>query len=66
MDAPVEFVKQLLPSVVNVHATVPRGHPSTRILGDERMGSGLVVDATGLVLTVNYVCCNVHRAIPMR
>ena len=55
MDAPVEFVKQLLPSVVNVHATVPRGHPSTRILGDERMGSGLVVDATGLVLTVNYV-----------
>jgi S1-C subfamily serine protease len=55
MDAPVEFVKRLLPSVVNVHATVPRGHPSTRILGDERMGSGLVVDATGLVLTVNYV-----------
>ena len=55
MDAPVEFVKQLWPSVVNVHATVPRGHPSTRILGDERMGSGLVVDATGLILTVNYV-----------
>ena len=55
MDAPVEFVKQLLPSVVNVHATVPRQHPSTRILGDERMGSGLVVDAAGLVLTVNYV-----------
>jgi S1-C subfamily serine protease len=55
MDAPVEFVKQLLPSVVNVHATVPRQHPSTRILGDERMGSGLVVDSAGLVLTVNYV-----------
>lgn len=55
MDASVEFVKSLLPSVVNVHATVPRQHPSTRILGDERMGSGLVVDAAGLVLTVNYV-----------
>jgi S1-C subfamily serine protease len=55
MDAPVEFVKQLLPSVVNVRATVPRQHPSTRILGDERMGSGLVVDSAGLVLTVNYV-----------
>jgi len=54
MDAPVEFVKQLLPCVVNIHATVPRQHPSTRILGDERMGSGLVVDA-GLVLTVTYV-----------
>jgi len=55
MDAPVTFVKRLLPSVVNIHATVPRQHPSTRILGDERMGSGLVVDAAGLVLTVNYV-----------
>jgi S1-C subfamily serine protease len=55
MDASVEFVKSLLPSVVNIHATVPRQHPSTRILGDERMGSGLVVDSAGLVLTVNYV-----------
>jgi S1-C subfamily serine protease len=55
MDASVEFVKSLLPSVVNIHATVPRQHPSTRILGDERMGCGLVVDSAGLVLTVNYV-----------
>jgi serine protease Do len=55
VDASVEFVKSLLPSVVNIHATVPRAHPSTRILGDERMGSGLIVDGGGLVLTVNYV-----------
>jgi S1-C subfamily serine protease len=55
MDAPVEFVKSLLPTVVSIHATVPRQHPSARILGDERMGSGLVVDAAGLVLTVSYV-----------
>jgi S1-C subfamily serine protease len=54
MDASVEFVKSLLPSVVHIHATVPRQHPSTRILGDERMGSGVVVEP-GLVLTVNYV-----------
>jgi S1-C subfamily serine protease len=55
VDTPVEFVKQLLPSVVNIHATVPRQHPSARILGDERMGSGLIVDAAGLILTMNYV-----------
>jgi S1-C subfamily serine protease len=54
MDASVEFVKSLLPSVVHIHAAVPRQHPSTRILGDERMGSGVVVEP-GLVLTVNYV-----------
>jgi len=55
MDAPVEFVKELLPSIVNVHTTVPRAHPSARILGEERMGSGVVVDSSGLLLTVNYV-----------
>jgi S1-C subfamily serine protease len=55
VDASVEFVKTLLPTVVSIHATVPRQHPSARILGDERMGSGLVVDGGGLILTVNYV-----------
>jgi S1-C subfamily serine protease len=55
VDAPVEFVKALLPSIVNIHATVPKAHPSARILGEERMGSGVVVDASGLLLTVNYV-----------
>ena len=55
MDASVELVKHLLGSVVHIHAEVPSSHPSTRILGDERMGSGTVVDPAGLVLTVNYV-----------
>src|SRR5918992_3748608 len=55
MDASVEFVKHLLQTVVNIHATVPRDHPSSRILGNERMGSGVVVDTSGLILTVNYV-----------
>jgi len=54
MDVSPEFVKELLPSIVNIHATVPKGHPSIRILGDERMGSGVVVEG-GLILTVNYV-----------
>ena len=55
MDAPIEFVKELLPSIVTIHTTIPRAHPSSRILGEERMGSGVVVDASGLLLTVNYV-----------
>jgi serine protease Do len=55
MDASVEFARHLLQTVVNVHATVPRAHPSSRILGNERMGSGVIVDPSGLVLTVNYV-----------
>jgi S1-C subfamily serine protease len=55
MDASVELVKHLLGSVVHIHAEVPSSHPSTRIMGDERMGTGTVVDAAGLILTVNYV-----------
>jgi S1-C subfamily serine protease len=55
MDAPVPLVKFLLETVVNLHATVPRDHPSASILGQERMGSGVVVDEGGLILTVNYV-----------
>src|SRR4030095_2361441 len=54
MDASVDFVKELLPTIVNIHATVPKGHTSARILGDERMGSGVVVEG-GLILSVNYV-----------
>lgn len=55
MDAAVPLVKVLLETVVNLHATVPRDHPSAAVLGDERMGSGVVIDDAGLILTVNYV-----------
>ena len=55
MDAPVTLVKHLLESVVNLHATVPRDHPSASILGDDRTGTGVIVAESGLILTVNYV-----------
>lgn len=55
MDASVDVVKHVLPSVVHIHTEVPSAHPSARILGDERMGTGTVVGRDGLILTVNYV-----------
>ncbi|HEU4439743.1 MAG TPA: S1C family serine protease [Methylomirabilota bacterium] len=55
MDASVEIVKHLLASVAHIHAEIPSAHPSTRHLGDERMGTGTIVDPAGLILTVNYV-----------
>jgi S1-C subfamily serine protease len=55
MDASVELVKRLLASVVHIHTEVPSAHPSTRMLGDERMGTGIIIDPSGLILTVNYV-----------
>jgi serine protease DegS len=55
MDARVGLVKDLVGAVAHIHTEVASSHPSTRILGDERMGSGVVIDPAGLVLTVNYV-----------
>lgn len=55
MDVSVELVKRLVQTVVNIRVAVPRQHPSARILGTERMGSGVVVDPGGLILSVNYV-----------
>jgi S1-C subfamily serine protease len=55
MDASVELVKRLVPSVVHIHTEVPAAHPSAGVLGEERVGSGAIVDSAGLILTVNYV-----------
>src|SRR5260370_33135496 len=55
MDVSVERVNHVFRSVVHLRVTVPREHPSTRILGDERLGSGVIVDSSGLILSVNYV-----------
>ena len=55
MDASVDFARYLLGTIVNLHAVVPKNHPSARILGNERMGSGVIASSDGLILTVNYV-----------
>ena len=61
MDASVDFARHLLQTVVSLHVSVPRTHPSARILGNERMGSGVVIDPAGLILTVNYVVMGARR-----
>lgn len=55
MDASCELVKRVLPATVNLHVQVAPNHPSRLALGDERMGSGCLIDPRGYVLTVNYV-----------
>jgi S1-C subfamily serine protease len=55
VNAAVGLIERVLPATVHIAAQIPEAHPSARLLGTERMGSGVVVDASGLVLTVNYV-----------
>lgn len=49
------LIHAIVPTTVDVHATIPEDHPSTKNLGSERTGSGTIVDPDGYILTVNYV-----------
>jgi S1-C subfamily serine protease len=55
MDAPVELAASVVPATVTIHARVPEQHPSAQILGQDRMGTGSVLDNQGHILTVNYI-----------
>jgi S1-C subfamily serine protease len=55
MNASVKLIELVLPATVALRAEVPETHPSAEILGTERLGTGVVIDPDGLVLTVNYV-----------
>jgi len=55
VNAAVSLMGKVLPATVHIRAEIPDVHPSSRILGTERMGTGTIIDADGLVLTVNYV-----------
>ncbi|MFQ5666851.1 MAG: S1C family serine protease [Candidatus Binatia bacterium] len=51
----MKLIELVLPATVALRAEVKETHPSARILGTERLGSGVVVDSAGLILTVNYI-----------
>ncbi|HSP97594.1 MAG TPA: S1C family serine protease [Candidatus Dormibacteraeota bacterium] len=55
MNATVQLLHSVLPASVGLRVRINTAHPSAQILGTDRMGSGTIVDAAGIVLTVNYV-----------
>jgi len=55
MNASVRLIERVVPATVAVSVEVPDTHPSAPILGTERLGTAVVVDRNGLLLTVNYV-----------
>lgn len=55
MNASIKLLQSVLPTSVGLRVKIPTSHPSAQILGTDRMGSGTLVDPSGIVLTVNYV-----------
>jgi S1-C subfamily serine protease len=51
----MKFLEHVVPATVSIRADIPQRHPSARILGTERTGSGAIIDAEGHILTVGYV-----------
>ena len=61
MDAPLTLAAGIVPATVTIQARVPDDHPSAQILGQERMGTGSLVDREGHILTVNYIVMGASR-----
>jgi serine protease Do len=50
-------------ALVGIKTQVPASARTARILGTERIGSGIVIDATGLILTIGYLILEADSAI---
>jgi S1-C subfamily serine protease len=55
MNASLKLLQSVLPASVGLRVKVPAAHPSAQILGTDRMGTGILIDPSGIVLTVHYV-----------
>jgi len=52
---PTKLSPQLLDAVVRVHADVTPGARTSAYLGTEREGTGVLIDADGLIVTIGYL-----------
>ena len=63
-ERPFVFLEKVARATVSIHSQVPQDHPSVAIgLGDDRRGTGTIVSADGLIVTVNYVIMGAQNVI---
>ena len=56
-----ESVEEVLTAVVGVLATVPQQARTAAALGTERFGSGVVIDSSGLIVTIGYLILEAEK-----
>jgi S1-C subfamily serine protease len=60
MDALLTIPREATPAVVFLRSEVPAAHPSSAILGEERLGAGVAV-ASDRILTAHYLVMGASR-----
>ena len=56
-----DSVDELLTAVVGIRATVPAQARTAGSLGTERVGSGVLIDSNGLIVTIGYLILEAER-----
>ena len=60
MDALLTIPREATPAVVFLRSEIPADHPSSAILGQERLGAGVAV-AGDRILTAHYLVMGARR-----
>jgi S1-C subfamily serine protease len=60
-EAVIEVSRRALPAVVGIEAHAPEGSPAAEIFGQNRKGTGMLIDPSGWVLTSNHVVAGADR-----
>lgn len=56
-----DSVDDLIAAVVGIHATVPVRARTAGTLGTDRIGSGVLIDSNGLIVTIGYLILEAER-----
>jgi len=54
-------ISTILRAVVGIHTKIPKDALSAKTLGTEREGSGVLIDSSGLILTVGYLVLEANK-----
>ncbi len=64
MNGAIPLLEKVGVATVSIHSQIPSSHPSVAIgLGTDRRGTGTLVSADGLIVTVNYMIMGAENVV---
>ena len=59
--AQMPVASEVLSAMVTIHAEIPASARTARFLGEQRSGSGVIIDTQGHILTIGYLVMEARR-----